>query len=71
MQYVSEDGASDYLSLLAWRQEPYAQVEQRGDVPYAQVEQRGDVDLGRWPGYSMEALGSGAPLPSMLMMTSW
>jgi hypothetical protein len=54
-----KDGASDYLGLLARRREPYAQVEQRSDV-----------DLWRWVGCSMEALGSRASLPSILMATS-
>ena len=48
----SEDGASDYLGLLAWRRESFARVEQRGDV-------------GLWLGHdcSLEALGSGATPP--------
>ena len=48
----SEDGASDYLGLLAWRRESFARVEQRGDV---------GLLLG--PGCSLEALGSVATLP--------
>ena len=47
-----KDGASDYLGLLAWRQEPFARVEQRGDV---------GLRLGH--GCSLEALGSGATPP--------
>jgi len=48
----SEDGASDYLGLLAWRQESFARVEQHGDV---------GLRLGH--GCSLEALGSGATPP--------
>ena len=48
----SEDSASDYLGLLAWRRESFARVEQRGDV---------GLRLGH--GCSLEALGSGATPP--------
>ena len=48
----SEDGASDYLGLLAGRHESFARVEQRGDV-----------GLRLEHGCSLEALGSGATLP--------
>ena len=48
----SEDGASDYLGLLARQRESFARVEQRGDV---------GIRLGH--GCSLEALGSGATPP--------
>ena len=56
-----EDGASDYLGLLAWRREPFSRVVQRGDV---------GLRLGH--GCSLEALGSGATPPlSRWQLLKW